>query len=117
MSDFEAMMEAYAQAGGDAAALTLPAAASMVVGANKVLAARAVPGVEFVSEELPHGVKAQIRVLPRTRLALPIHLCFGVLPAQFDAARDPIDVFRVDQRYWRSFWYEPQGKSRWPYLD
>jgi len=42
---------------------------------------------------------------------------FGVLPAHFDAVRDPIDVFRVDQRYWRSFWYEPQGKSRWPYLD
>ena len=42
---------------------------------------------------------------------------FGVLPAQFDPARDPIDVFDVDQRYWRLFWYQPEDKNRWPYLD
>jgi len=42
---------------------------------------------------------------------------FGVLPAQFDAAHDAIDVFDVDQQYWRRFWYQPQGKNRWPYLD
>jgi hypothetical protein len=32
---------------------------------------------------------------------------FGILPAAFDAARDPIDVFEIDQAYWRSLWYRP----------
>jgi len=26
---------------------------------------------------------------------------FGVLPVSFDATRDPVDVFRLDQDYWR----------------
>jgi hypothetical protein len=29
---------------------------------------------------------------------------YGILPASFDPARDPIDVFQADQAYWRSFW-------------
>ncbi len=35
---------------------------------------------------------------------------FGILPASFDLARDPIDCFAADQQYWRSFWRE--GASR-----
>jgi hypothetical protein len=54
--------------------------ASLVVSGNRVLAVHQVPGIEFASEELPHGVKVTIRVLPRTRLATPVHLCFGLLP-------------------------------------
>jgi len=42
---------------------------------------------------------------------------FGVLPAQFDAARDPIDVFQADQRYWELFWYQADSPSQWPYLE
>jgi len=39
---------------------------------------------------------------------------FGVLPARFDPARDPIDVFQIDQQYWRLFWYDADaGKQRW----
>ena len=80
MSDFEAMAAAYAQAGGDPGILASPAVATMVVSGNRILAARTVPGIEFEVEELPQGVKATIRVLPRTRLATPVHLCFGLLP-------------------------------------
>lgn len=29
---------------------------------------------------------------------------FGILPAEFDPARDPLDVFATDQAYWRSLW-------------
>jgi hypothetical protein len=29
---------------------------------------------------------------------------FGVLPATFDLAKDPLDVFAADQAYWRSLW-------------
>ncbi len=80
MSDFEAMAVAYAQAGGDPGVLATPTTASLVVSGSKVLGSRTVPGVEFDAEEHARGVKATIRVLPRTRLATPVHLCFGVLP-------------------------------------
>ncbi len=36
---------------------------------------------------------------------------FGVLPAAFDLVRDPIDVFRADQDYWRSLWWTPAAGS------
>ena len=42
---------------------------------------------------------------------------FGVLPAEFDPAHDPIDVFRIDQEYWKQFWYYPDDERKWPYLD
>ena len=32
---------------------------------------------------------------------------YGVLRPDFDNAADPIDVYAVDERYWRSFWYRP----------
>jgi hypothetical protein len=32
---------------------------------------------------------------------------FGTLPASFDLAKDPIDVFATDQAYWRSLWHQP----------
>ncbi len=81
MSDFEAMATAYAQAGGDPGVLRSPTIARLVVSGNRVLGAREIPGIEFAAEELPQGVKATIRVLPRAQLASPVHLCFGVLPA------------------------------------
>ena len=31
---------------------------------------------------------------------------FGILPDQFDAASDPIDVYRTDEAYWRSNWHD-----------
>ena len=35
---------------------------------------------------------------------------YGVLPASFDASRDPINVYQVDRAYWRSLWYWPVGE-------
>jgi len=34
---------------------------------------------------------------------------YGVLPESFDWAKDKIDVFKTDQKYWRSLWYKPSG--------
>ena len=42
---------------------------------------------------------------------------FGVLPAQFDPDRDPIDVFRTDQDYWKLFWCRPSRENKWAYLE
>jgi hypothetical protein len=35
---------------------------------------------------------------------------FGVLPASFDLARDPINPYAADEAYWRSFWLHPRGR-------
>ena len=32
---------------------------------------------------------------------------YGILPADFDLANDPINVYEVDQAYWRSLWHQP----------
>ncbi len=32
---------------------------------------------------------------------------YGVLPAAFDLANDPIDVYTTDRAYWRSLWHRP----------
>jgi cytochrome c5 len=32
---------------------------------------------------------------------------YGVLPADFDPAKNPIDVYETDRAYWRSLWYQP----------
>ena len=42
---------------------------------------------------------------------------FGVLPAGFDLAKDQIDVFETDQRYWKLFWYHPERRDKWAYLE
>jgi cytochrome c553 len=36
---------------------------------------------------------------------------YGILPAGFDFAKDPIDVYETDGRYWQSFWYRPSSPS------
>jgi hypothetical protein len=41
---------------------------------------------------------------------------FGVLPAQFELGNDAIDVFDVDQRYWKLFWYHADAETKWPFL-
>ena len=82
MSDFEAILKAYEQAGGDPRFLRSPRVASLVVSGNKVLGANEVPGVKMEAEELPNGVRARIEVAPNTHLDYPVHLCFGVIPAE-----------------------------------
>jgi mono/diheme cytochrome c family protein len=32
---------------------------------------------------------------------------YGILPRDFDDQNDPIDVFKVEERYWESFWHRP----------
>lgn len=43
----------------------------------------------------PHYVREMIR--------------YGILPANFDRWKDPIDVYQTDRAYWRSLWYQPPG--------
>lgn len=36
---------------------------------------------------------------------------FGILPENFDPARDKIDIFATDQAYWESLWYRPNLRA------
>lgn len=37
---------------------------------------------------------------------------FGILPENFNSAKDPINVYETDAAYWRSLWYQPpMGKT------
>ncbi|MBW8016077.1 MAG: hypothetical protein FVQ82_07820 [Planctomycetes bacterium] len=37
---------------------------------------------------------------------------YGVLPARFDIDKDSVDVYELDEYYWRHLWYYPEGKER-----
>ena len=80
--EYQAILNAFQQAGGDPAKLAMPRTASLVISGNRVLASSEVPGVHFESEQLPNGVRARIVVEPEVRPATPVHLCFGMLPAE-----------------------------------
>ncbi len=80
--EFEAILDAYRQAGGDPNALQVPEVAALVVSANRVLVAHAVEGITFDAQELPHGVQARIVVAPDAHIERTVHLCFGMLPAE-----------------------------------
>jgi Fe-S cluster assembly scaffold protein SufB len=80
--ELEDMLDAYGQAGGDPEALQLPEVATLVVSANQVLAAHEIPGIHFQAESLEHGVKVRLTVDPGVKIERPVHLCFGLLPAE-----------------------------------
>ena len=80
--EMESMLDAYRQAGGDPDALKLPEVATLVISGNQVLASHPIPGVHLEAEPLDQGVRARILVDPGTRVAHPVHLCFGVIPAE-----------------------------------
>ncbi len=82
MSDFEQILRAYEESGGNPQFLKSPKVASLVVSGNQVLGANSIPGLTMTAEQLPDGVKARVIVEPGTRVGLPVHLCFGVLPAE-----------------------------------
>jgi len=82
MSDFEQILQAYEESGGDPKFLKSPKVASLVVSGNQVIGANSIPGLTMTAEQLPDGVKAQVAVDAGVRIELPVHLCFGVLPAE-----------------------------------
>ena len=36
---------------------------------------------------------------------------YGLLPPEFDPAKDQTDVYELDRKYWESLWYYPPGKE------
>jgi Fe-S cluster assembly scaffold protein SufB len=80
--EFEAILNAYEQAGGRGGVLQSSRVASAVISGNQVLAANSIEGISIEAEELENGVRAWIRVAPGTKADYPVHLCFGVVPKE-----------------------------------
>ncbi len=80
--EFKAILKAYEQAGGKPDVLQTPRVASAVISGNQVLAVNQVEGVNIEAEEREHGVRACITVAPGTKVDYPVHLCFGMIPAE-----------------------------------
>ncbi len=82
MSDFEAILQAYEASGGDPHFLQSPTVGSLVISGNQVLGLNAIRGLDVVAEPLADGVRVRVVVAPHTRIERPVHLCFGVIPAE-----------------------------------
>jgi hypothetical protein len=80
--EFEAILQAYEQAGGRSDVLRTPRVASAVISGNRVLAVNQVEGVTIDAQELEHGIRARITVEPGTKVDYPVHLCFGMIPSE-----------------------------------
>lgn len=76
--EFEAILEAYEQAGGKPDVLQAARVGSAVVSGNSVLAVNEVEGVTIEAEETEHGIRARVTVAPGTKIEHPVHLCFGM---------------------------------------
>jgi len=36
---------------------------------------------------------------------------FGVLPKSFDMAKEPINVYETDRKYWQSLWHDSEARA------
>jgi Fe-S cluster assembly scaffold protein SufB len=80
--EFQAILQAYEEAGGKTDALKTPRVASAVISGHRVLSVNPVEGVEIETEEMRQGVRAWVTVEPGTIVTYPVHLCFGMLPSE-----------------------------------
>jgi hypothetical protein len=79
MNTLDQLMQAFGAAGGDKAILADSATAHLVADGHTILSARQIEGIEVEARETEAGISASVRVRQGTRLANPVHLCFGVL--------------------------------------
>jgi hypothetical protein len=80
MSDFEAILKAYEQSGGDPEFLKSDEVASLIISGNQVLGVNRIPGLSAQATTLEDGVEVTLIIEPGTQIEHPVHLCFGVLP-------------------------------------
>jgi Fe-S cluster assembly scaffold protein SufB len=93
--EFESILKAYEQAGGKSDVLQMPRVASAIISGNQVLAVNLIEGVSIEAEDLAHGVQARISVTPLTKMDYPVHLCFGVVPAE--GVQEIISEFEIGE--------------------
>lgn len=79
MSELDALMNAYGEAGGDKAILENNEIAHLVADGHKLLSTNSVEGLEVDAKEKMAGISAKVTVKEGVKLKNPVHLCFGVL--------------------------------------
>lgn len=81
MSELDQWLGVLDSRGVDRAILGDAATAHLVASGQRILSRRQVPGLEIDAEETADGIVARLLLCRDTRLAQPLHICFGVLPA------------------------------------
>ncbi len=79
MSELEALMEAFGEAGGDKTVLASDDIAHLVASGHKLLSMKSVDGLEVDAKETLRGISAKVTVKEGVKIKNPVHLCFGVL--------------------------------------
>ena len=82
MQDYQMMVKAYEEAGGTPDVFKDPKTAHLVVNQNKVLGSQSIDGLTVTAKERERGIDVDLRVDEGTKVANPVHLCFGVLPRE-----------------------------------
>lgn len=80
--EYKGMVDAYRKAGGDEGVLKSRDTAKLVVHENKVLANDGIKGLKIDTRETASGVSVNFTVEKGTKVARPVHLCFGLLPKE-----------------------------------
>jgi Fe-S cluster assembly scaffold protein SufB len=95
VSDVAVARELLASLGEFGGHITGDDVAHLEVHGNEVVGAHLVPGLEVDVDQLDDGIAAHIHLKPGARIVNPVHLCFGMLPAE-GLQRIVMDV-RVDE--------------------
>ncbi|CAG4884422.1 Iron-sulfur cluster assembly protein SufB [Georgfuchsia toluolica] len=92
MTELDRWLTVLDSQGVDRAILANNQTAHLMASGHQLLSQRQVPGLEVAARETADGIVASIRVARDVHLAHPLHLCFGVLPAE---GRQHIDMHLV----------------------
>lgn len=79
MSNLDALIKAFGEAGGDKAILENNEIAHLVASGHKLLSMNSVEGLVVDAKETMRGISAKVTVKEGFRIKNPVHLCFGVL--------------------------------------
>ncbi len=80
--EYQKIVEAYGNAGGNTDLLGNRQVANMVVHENRVLSANEVEGISLKSESTERGVALVLTVEEGRKIEHPVDLCFGMLPQE-----------------------------------
>lgn len=79
MSELDALLKAFGEAGGDKGALAAQDTAHLVASGHTLLSMKSVEGLEVDAHETMSGIRAKVTVKEDVNIKNPVHLCFGVL--------------------------------------
>jgi hypothetical protein len=82
MQDYEYMLGAYEQAGGEPSVFKDFKIAHLVIHKNKVIGKHLVKGLILEPKETWSGVDINLKVEQGIKIENPVHLCFGILPKE-----------------------------------